>query len=331
MKQKKKYNTPLARYKHEPLLQKDRRPCPDCRGTNVKIHMHKKTDGVKRTDLRCADCGRIFAHNPTNKGADEISMLSYKIPFIRPVTDTRIIFLEDTHCGHHGGYVPKCYRQEAYPLQEEYSGWVDEIINKFKPYDVLFSVGDMVEGKGSKSEGVELLTSDMSMQKKYAVELIESVGAPKIYMVSGTPYHVGRGENWEKEIAVGVNAMAFEPELMVDVNGKMFDLKHHNASSSVPHSTTSGILKQGMWLKLKEYDFDVVVRAHNHKFGYVYDGKKHYLMLPGLQYNSRFGKEIITRDVDYGIVIMDIKANGIITIQEFLKEMPRIPTYKYEK
>jgi hypothetical protein len=330
-KKTKKYTTPLSMYKYKPLLPKDRRPCPECRSDNIKIHLRRTEGGVERIALKCKDCGRIFYQNPSIKGKDEIEMLSYKIPFIRPVTDTRIIFISDSHCGHIGGYVPKAYRQDIYPLQEEYSGWVDSIIDKFRPYDILACVGDLVEGKGGKSGGVELLTTDMSKQVDMVEELIADINAPKVYMVTGTDYHVGKEEQWESVLARRVNALACNEEVNIDVNGIIINMKHHTGKSSTPYTTQNASMKDAIWHLLKNNQFDLMVRGHVHEFGCVDKNDRMVMTLCGLQYDSRFGKKICTGNIDYGFTIVDIKANGIITYQTFKKEIPKTPTYIYIK
>lgn len=315
---------------------KDRRPCPFCGCTRSKIHQWNEVKtgekkGQKEVILKCYDCGKDFSNSGKVVKFMDSAMLSYRIPKTRPINDTRIIFISDPHCGHIGGYVPKSYRQDIYPRQEEYSGWIDENINAFKPYDLCICGGDMVDGKGKKSGGTELLSSDMSVQSDMAVELLRLVNAPKVYMAMGTDYHVGSEEQWESIIAQKIGAICCEEEVMVDVAGKIIDVKHHTGKSSTPYTTQNATLKHGIWQTLKGYKIDILARGHIHEFSLTLKNGQFVITLPGMQYDSRYGKKICNGYIDYGFLIVDIKANGTISFQEILKPMPRVEILKFDK
>lgn len=170
----------------------------------------------------------------------------------------KIAVLSDFHCGHKVGLTPKGYLPEQ-PVKERaewvtanraYYNWYALQIARNGPYDIIFLNGDLVDGRGTKSGGNELITTDMEEQCDMAVKLIREIPKAKnckIVITRGTPYHTGNEEDWENNIAQRVDARIGEHE-WVDVEGVVFDLKHHPAGSSgIPHGRHSGVARDRLW------------------------------------------------------------------------------------
>ena len=100
-------------------------------------------------------------------------------------TTKRIILLGDTHCGHAAGLTPPDYqwpvhsedehRAKLANAQREFWGWytkqVKAVCDERKPYAVFFN-GDAIDGRGEKSGGTELVTTDRNAQINMATQAI---------------------------------------------------------------------------------------------------------------------------------------------------------------
>ena len=90
----------------------------------------------------------------------------------------RILVMGDTHCGHIAGLTPPEWhfnsnnkssitlkkRNVFAKLQKEMWNWYIETIESLKPFDTLFCMGDLIDGRGEASGGTELLTTDCNEQ-----------------------------------------------------------------------------------------------------------------------------------------------------------------------
>ena len=165
----------------------------------------------------------------------------------------RIIVINDSHCGHLVGLTPPQWQLNEYDeshtkrnkwsvLQRELWQNFTNILEKYKPFDVGFSLGDMIDGKGSRSGGTELITADRDEQIDMACEIHRQVvmrGKKNFNWVGvyGTEYHASGegGEDWEKILAERMGFAKMGSHEWVDVNGCVFDLKHHIGGSTVPY------------------------------------------------------------------------------------------------
>jgi hypothetical protein len=173
----------------------------------------------------------------------------------------KIAILSDFHCGHRVGLTPTGWLPEKdengeIPLWAQINKahwtWYAREIARNGPYDIVFVNGDLVDGKGKKSGATELLAPDMEDQADMAVKIIRQIPKTKnckVLITRGTPYHVSSsdGEDWENVVAERVGA-TISDHLWVDVEGVVFDLKHHPAgSSSMPHGRHTGVAKDRLW------------------------------------------------------------------------------------
>ena len=136
----------------------------------------------------------------TLKGIDMAKRKSFK----------RVVAIADLHCGHRSGLTPPAWqwaRDTGYRatdkfgiLQHEMWQWYVSALTPLRPIDLLIVVGDAVDGKGSRSGGTELITSDRNVQVDMAAKCIKLARADRYAMVRGTGYHVGQDDDWEDQI-----------------------------------------------------------------------------------------------------------------------------------
>jgi len=105
----------------------------------------------------------------------------------------RIVMLADLHIGSRWALTDPKVTPAYCPgkqIQEKlYSKWLEATSGKWRRPDVLVLNGDLVDGQGRKSSGVEQWTTDPWEQIEHAAELIRMWKAKKIYVIGGTDYH----------------------------------------------------------------------------------------------------------------------------------------------
>jgi hypothetical protein len=196
----------------------------------------------------------------------------------------------------------------------------------------------MIDGRGDKSGGVELITGDRIDQGKIAAEALRTVKAKKYLIIYGTPYHVsGGGEDWERLIADELKAEAISGHEWVRVNDTTFDLKHKVGSSQASeHTRFTPLARERIWNQFWHLEdggqplADILIRGHVHY--HIFCGNSNYLAMtvPALQgYGSHYGIRQCSGTVHIGLVHFDIHDGGDYTWQahiargEFLRIKPR--------
>jgi hypothetical protein len=189
------------------------------------------------------------------------------------------------------------------------------MLDKHKPIDVLIVNGDMLDGKGPASEGTELITSDvLNKQVVWAVKCIEYAKADTIMMTYGTRYHTG-SEDPEKIISRDVDARQIGGHIWFDVNGVVFDCKHHISGASVPHTKSTAIARERLWnLLWAEHEeapkSDIIIRSHRHAFDYCGSDNWLGVVTPALQGAGSKINRVVSGTVHFGIVFFDVRENG---------------------
>lgn len=240
------------------------------------------------------------------------------------------LFVGDFHCGHLVGLTPKDWhyrfhtntgkRMKLHKIALELWDSFDKDLKSMPPLDFVVINGDMVEGKGSKSGGTELLTSTMKIQCDMAVAVIERIrkaskNIVKIYGTYGTPYHSATlGDDWEDVIADEAGFTKIGAHEWLEVNGLVFDIKHKIGSSSIPHGRHTAISKDGLWNLLwaergMQPKADVIIRSHVHYFTHCGTSDKLCMTLPSLQgMGSKYGARECSGLVDWGMVLFKINS-----------------------
>jgi hypothetical protein len=234
----------------------------------------------------------------------------------------RVVIVSDFHSGHQAGLThpdfdacPSAagHRRDLYNLRRQCWNFYKDKIDALKPIDALIVNGDAIEGKGSRSGGTELITSDRTEQEGMASEAIKYAEAEMIVMSFGTPYHTGDLEDWESQVAKNVKARKIGGHDWLDVNGLIFDYRHYIGSSSVPYGRSTQISKERVWNLLwaehGEYPkSDVIVRSHVHYFRAVIQFGWMGIVTPALQYyGTKYGTRKISGTVDFGLLSFDVE------------------------
>ena len=232
----------------------------------------------------------------------------------------RIIWIADMHAGHFAGlthpdFERKPKRDYSNPLYRQWRvrrkcwNFYDRIIKERGPFDIAIMMGDAIDGRGEKSGGTELLTSDRATQTDMAAASLLHIGAGEMYGVYGTPYHAGVQEDWEDEVAIKADLARIDSVGRLAIGGKLFRYRHHVGGSSIPHGRFTPLAKEHLWNAIwtergEDINADYLVFAHRHY--HICCGEPNVWMAyicPALQaYGSKFGERRMSGTVDFGLM-----------------------------
>ena len=222
----------------------------------------------------------------------------------------RVIACSDMHCGADYGLTPPTWTSRLPKQQEEMWAHVKRM-RDYKP-DVILFLGDAIDGKSRRLGGRDLITADRAEQSQMAASCLKFIGSKnqncKIYMVRGTPYHVGDDEDWEDVVAKEVGAAHIGNHEWVDVEGVKFNIKHKVGSSSVPHGRRTALERERLWSELwsahqDHPQSDVILRGHVHYWGASMGPGYLAMTLPALcGLGSDYGTRQCSGEVHFGWV-----------------------------
>ncbi len=255
-----------------------------------------------------------------------------------------VVVASDLHCGHQVGLThpdfdarPQDSRSDAYHLWKLRRSCWNFVVDKaaqLQPIDLLIVNADCIDGKGDKSGATELITVDRNEQCDMAIAGIEQFNAGNTVMSYGTSYHTGVREDFEDQIAKSVGALKIGSHDWVDVNGLVFDYRHHVGSSVIPHGRHTAVARERLWSVLwaerGEYPRgDVIIRSHVHYFAYCGGSDWLAMTTPALQaYGSKFGARRASGVVDYGFVSFDVTSRESYEWREhilrFKRQKPKV-------
>jgi hypothetical protein len=247
----------------------------------------------------------------------------------------RVLVISDLHCGHVVGLTPCEWQQSDSPYydqQRECWDFYRQQVKQLGPFDVVVVNGDAIDGKGHRSGASELITADRMEQSRMATAAIRQAvnDTTKIYMTYGTGYHTGNGEDWEDVIATMVGADSIESHTWLDIEGVVFDIKHHIGASGIPHGRYTAAARADVWNALwaersQQPRCDVLIRSHVHYFGFSGDGNRLRITTPALQgHGSKFGARRCEGLVDYGFLVFDCEDGDY----EFWSVLADLDTHK---
>jgi len=226
-----------------------------------------------------------------------------------------VVAITDLHCGHRAGLTTDQWLRpedtQIGTLQRELRGHYDRWVKEYYRPDVLLIGGDCIDGKGHRSGGTELLTSDRDLQSGMAVELIKMWNPGIIKMVYGTPYHTGSNEDWEAVIADRLGA-EIHGQMFVTVEGVTYHVKHKTGASSIPHGRHTATAKDRLWLAIWEEDqdwprADIVLRGHVHYHQYCGGPDWLGMTMPALcGAATKYGSRQCSGIVHFGITVFQI-------------------------
>lgn len=236
--------------------------------------------------------------------------------------DKRVLIMSDTQSGCRTGLTPPKYqRQDDSKWQEiQETGWAFfcQAVDRWKPYDICLANGDMMDGEGTRSLGLERDWSEDD-QIQIAADILAYTEAPKVRMTAGTFYHV---KLLEKNIVPLLQLKGIDANCkywqFLNVNGVEIAARHHVGGSSIPYGEATPLLKERMhnlrWTEMKvQKHADVIIRSHVHKYLRVLQDGVWSVTTPSLQMlGDLYGSTRCSGVVHFGILVMDISENGEI-------------------
>lgn len=240
------------------------------------------------------------------------------------------IVLSDPHCGSHYGLTPPEYWYDSTnprtrigklgKLQRQ--TWELFAGMLLKNYHFALWIGDMIDGPSPKQKGSEHITTDIEEQCTIASEVVKHVGAKYNYMVRGTAYHVGNSfdaENWivDKCREVG-NEFQIENTQFKNINGRVFDLKHHTTKTGIPHGVSTGPKKAHvhnlLWhIQSMQPVADVTIRGHVHEYCMTQNPYWTGITCPALQcLGCRYARRLDSQ-VHFGFLDLAVSKEGAIS------------------
>lgn len=293
--------------------------CPNCKSARTKKDGTEITKGKRVQKLECKNCGHIW------RDYDRTA-----------TTFRRIIFIQDTHCGHWTGLSAPEFQNNSMPyadFRKEAWNWFSNTTELMKPFDYAVFNGDLIDGKQVKSGGLELLTPDRFEQVRMAVAIYNKINPVKTIVIRGTKYHTGKEENFEDDFADRINAKVYN-RFTGDMGGKVFDIRHKIGRSSIPHGRMTPLSRQVLWSRLREektgLHADVIVRSHVHYHIYMEENGIIAFTTPALQGPSDFGSMECDGEIDYGLIILDVYNDGRILKHTFLPKLETLKTITLE-
>lgn len=235
----------------------------------------------------------------------------------------RIVVVSDLHCGHPKGLVPPTWQTEKF--QTDFWKWYKKILDALQPIHILVCNGDAIDGNGRINSGVELITSDRLVQVEMAKQALSLARAEKVVLTTGSPYHVGKEEDFERVLAENMNACDFQDKLILNVNGVIFNIRHHHSRSIMPYGKATALLRSALWGVLGSQmtgadKQDVLIRSHVHYHAYCGDPLLGLaLTTPGLQLDSRFGSRLCEGIINVGLVYFDVENKGSFSWKTILR------------
>jgi len=188
----------------------------------------------------------------------------------------RLLAIGDFHCGHEVGLTPPQWnpvlgpddRDHAY--RETLYNYFSRFVDLLRPIDIVVANGDLIDGRGEKSGGTELLTPNRLHQINMAADILQGINAPSLYITRGTDYHVGNYESFENIIADKLPVQRIGDVINLRVNKTLFNFRHHIGGSQTPVGTATALTREMAWNDLWAAregfpDADVVVRSHVHR------------------------------------------------------------------
>lgn len=236
-----------------------------------------------------------------------------------------VLVIGDLHCGAMSGLTPPQWivskgRNSFFSkLQEQMWEHYLEILKDFGKIDILVVNGDVIDGKGTRSGGTELITSDLLEQTDIAVEALSVINANKILFTYGTPYHTSSnsGEDFDKIVANAFNASIYD-ELDLKIENVLFNIKHKVNSSLNPYNRAVPVGKHRLWdalqsIRNKDESASVYLRSHVHYFSFCGESQWTAFTLPALQANhTKYGSRQCYGITDWGMCLFKVENDSLI-------------------
>jgi len=212
--------------------------------------------------------------------------------------------------------------------------WFESNLKDWRPIHKAVFVGDMVDGKGGKKAGVELMMADLDEQRDAAVDLVRLIDADVNRFVFGTNYHSTTTDGSDVESSIAKEVGAPDPKdfdfVQADGTSTVFHVKHHIGVSQREASKYTALAASQVQIALEAEKgvyprADVLIRGHRHQF--VFCGRSNWLglVVPCLQGPASFGgRRMDGGATDYGFVIFDVYKDGTYVWHPIIANFPAL-------
>jgi hypothetical protein len=245
----------------------------------------------------------------------------------------RVVVVGDLHCGHVGGLTPPGWHftkkrdKKLNELHVEQWKQFKSLAKKVRNFDgelIVVCNGDAIDGSSTKAIR-EAITSDRSSQIDMAQICLQQLAGDTYRFVEGTPFHTGKEESWEAELADKFDS-DIKPERFLTVNGVTFYFRHKIGRSGIPHGRHTPVAKEHM---LKELDTargaapsaDIMCYSHVHYHVGTFGPGWISMTLPALQTISNYGGRECSGQIDWGLTYFDINTNGSFSWEADIRQI----------
>jgi len=229
----------------------------------------------------------------------------------------RLVIESDYHSGHWAGLTPPDWFQGGKKGEHQKELWEfrQSVLKEIGKIDFLVVNGDAIDGKGTRSGGSELATSDRAEQCEMAAVCIDATSASEVGIIYGTPYHTGQDEDWEKVLASKCKTPVgfVSGQEFLDYQGVIFDIKHKVGGSTIPHGRHTAVAKEKLWNMIwaereGQPKCDVIIRSHVHYFAYCGGPDWLAMTTPAWQgHGSKYGVRQCSGTIDIGLLVFEIE------------------------
>lgn len=225
-----------------------------------------------------------------------------------------VLVISCTHVGHRGGLCGPDNWQSTETddpkllaigmIQRQVYKWWQRDVVSLRP-DIVIHAGDVIDGPQGKSDGRDLWSTNQGEQAEAAAKLLKPFAkTSKMFFVEGSEYHDPQGR--EQQVATELGAECCEPHAFIDINGVVFDCKHKITGGNVPSSRPAmklAMLQNLLWCRKGGQPLsDIIVRGHMHEYYAECDSQYTGVVVPGVQWFSRWGQLNVQRTISVGCV-----------------------------
>lgn len=234
-----------------------------------------------------------------------------------------VAVIADLHCGHKAGLTPPDwqYREGSNaddfakfgPIQREVWKWFEAKATALGPVETLVVDGDAIDG--NRSSPTELITADRREQIRMAAAVIGVFQAKRVYIIRGTPRHVGDEEDWETLLGDAVHAAKVGNHEWIERDGVIMDIKHKVGNSTIPHGRGTPLGRAALWNALwaergLQPRANILVRGHVHSYNVLSNADRTAMTAPCFQWWSKFGSLACEGTIDIGFLTFSLLGEG---------------------
>jgi hypothetical protein len=198
--------------------------------------------------------------------------------------------------------------------------------------DTVLVLGDMVHGQNPKERGENLITTELTIQKRAAKELLKTlIKDRKSYWVAGSGYHASTpGHDPDEGLCEMMGGKWCDKVKTLRFGSRLINISHGGSGAFVFRETAMG--REIQWAKMafangKLPKIDCFVHGHWHWFAYLHEYESHFLQLPSwaaFEPARIFVKNYARFQPDIGGAVILIDEEDRLMVWHYLYELPHI-------